>query len=140
MRLLMQPIHMTIRKKKYWESRSAKGEELFFQCATGGNVSSLRNVVSVSRKVSRDTLQPGAFIKIYCVAEKNGALSSRVHKAKCSSFPYFSNARRMRTRTQSTRSYASADANTCTETFASKRWKFQVDLHLTCGLQFWSTY
>lgn len=131
----MQPIHMTIRKKNT-EKAEARKARSFFSMRDGRNVSSLRNVVSVSRKVSRDTLQPGAFIKIYCVAEKNGALSSRVHKAKCSSFPYFSNARRMRTRTQSTRSYASADANTCTETFASKRWKFQVDLHLTCGLQF----
>jgi len=44
-------------RKKNTEKAEARKARSFFQCATGGNVSSLRNVVSVPRKVSRDTLQ-----------------------------------------------------------------------------------
>lgn len=124
-------------RKKILRKQKRERRGVFFQCATGGNVSSLRNVVSVPWKVSRDTLQSERllYIKVYYVAEENGVLSSRIRKARRSSFSYFSNAR-TRTRTQSTRSHASADANTCPEIFANERWKFQVDLLLIRGLRF----
>jgi len=103
----MQSVYL--RRKKNGETWKRERRGAFSMCGERKRKLAVtyRRCLFVPRKVSRDTLQPGAFIKIYYIAKENERCR-HVHKARCSSFCTFRMLNRGRIR--EVRSYASADA------------------------------